>query len=163
MSKPSKHFNLDDDGFAKISFVNNSGLKAAQFTLDSTNLSVTLTTNPSFDRRLLVLKNESEDGIIVYVGNEDVAAGDGIPLYPGDILQIPLAGKKQGQTDEKSPEAAEPRRRGRKRGNGGSHGAILLKGFSSVFTGLFAPPHKPRGMRYTGGRKWRRRSTRPSR
>jgi len=90
MSKPSKHFNLDDDRFAKVSFANNNGLKTAQFTLDSNNLSVTLTTNPSFDRRLLVLKNGSEDGIIVYVGNEDVAAGDGIPLYPGDIMQFPL-------------------------------------------------------------------------
>ena len=90
MSKPSKHFKLDDDGFAKISSINNNGLKTAQFTLSSNNLSVTLTTNPSFDRRLLVLQNGSEDGIIVYVGNEDVAAGDGIPLYPGDIMQFPL-------------------------------------------------------------------------
>ena len=90
MSKPSKHFNFDDDGFAQISFVNNNGFKTGQFTLDSNNLSVILTTNPTFDRRLLVVKNESEDGIIVCVGNEDVAAGDGIPLYPGDIMQFPL-------------------------------------------------------------------------
>jgi hypothetical protein len=57
MSKPSKHFNLDGDGFAKISFVNNSGLKAAQFTLDSNNLSVTLTTCPA-PRKLVQLEGD---------------------------------------------------------------------------------------------------------
>ncbi len=90
MSKPSKHFNFDDDGFAQISFVNNNGFKTAQFTLDSNNLSVILTTNPTFDRRLIVVKNESDDGIIVYVGDANVTADDGIPLYPGDIMQFPI-------------------------------------------------------------------------
>jgi hypothetical protein len=47
-------------------------------------------TNPSFDRRLIFVKNESADGIIVYVGDDSVTASDGLPLYPGDIMQFPL-------------------------------------------------------------------------
>jgi|GEM_PF-4983520 len=67
-----------------------SNLKTAQFLLDAENRAAVLNTDPDFDRRFIIISTDSEEGIVVYIGGEDVTPEDGYPLLPRERKQFPV-------------------------------------------------------------------------
>lgn len=65
-----------------------SNLKTAQFLLDAECRSAILTTNADFERRIIIISTDSEEGIVVFIGGEDVTPEDGYPLLPRERKQF---------------------------------------------------------------------------
>ena len=84
MSTPSKARNLDGE-YTQSSPAANRQVGSKQFTLNSTTTSATLSSGvTALKRKKLLVRCESDDEVIVYLGNADVTTSDGFPMYPGD-------------------------------------------------------------------------------
>lgn len=88
MSTPSKARNLDGE-YTQTSPAANRQVGSKQFLLRHDILSAILTSGVSgMKRKKLLVRSESADGVIVFLGPQGVTKDDGFPLYPGDEIEL---------------------------------------------------------------------------
>ena len=89
MATPSKIVNIDHGGYAFVSQAANKRIASKQFTLDSSTSDVELTAGVSgMKRKKLIVRCESGDDLIVYLGPDGVTTSTGLPMYPGDEIEF---------------------------------------------------------------------------
>lgn len=91
MGKPSKAWPIDPTGRVWITEAAVKEIAAAEITVGTT--AVTLTTNTSgLRRRKLFVRNiQTEPEVVVYVGDADVTASNGFPLFDQDEIELDVS------------------------------------------------------------------------
>ncbi len=88
MGKPSKAWPIDPTGRVWITEAAEKEIATAEITVGTT--AVTLTTNTSgLKRRKLFVQNTQVDpAVVAYLGDANVSAASGFPLYPYDEIEL---------------------------------------------------------------------------
>jgi hypothetical protein len=89
MATPSKVVNVDHGGYTLISQAANKRIASKHFTLDSVTSDVELTAGVSgMRRKKLIVRCESDDDLVVYLGPDGVTTATGWPMYAGDEVEF---------------------------------------------------------------------------
>ena len=87
MSTPSKARNLDGE-YAQTSPAANREVASKQFTVRH-DVGATLSSGVSgMKRKKLLVRCESRDGLVVFIGDSGVSSTNGFPMYPGDEIEL---------------------------------------------------------------------------